>query len=484
VIPQGRGRRGSGRIFLGTVKCQHQSGAEPDSFGCMTEPRLMSGSDAASYCGVAPATFSQWVAAGRMPGPLPGTRRWDRKAIDLALDEASDIAVRPGPQGDIGTTPIPVSTPPRQGPADGSRMPGLATASKGLADGSRRKYYYAWRGGPMLKARDGTTLQPGDPAFVVAYLGAHAERKKPAPGTLFSLIAAYKASSDFTGCAPRSRKDYLRFLKMIEDEFGAMPLAAVESRAARGDFKAWRDRMADNPRKADYAWGMLARVLAVAKDRGLISVNVCERGGRLYSVDRAEIIWQAEHIKAFCKVASDQLRFAIVLALWTAQRQGDLIRLRWSQYDGTQIRLKQGKRQARVAVPVGPVLKAALDARCPEEADGPILCNSRGQPWTGDGFRTSWGKAFDRANLDGTDLRFNDLRGTAVTRLALAGCTVPQIASLTGHSLKDVERILDAHYLGGKFELAEQAIVKLNAKYVHEAQIAFTNGESDPLCRQ
>jgi hypothetical protein len=45
--------------------------------------------------------------------------------------------------------------------------------------------------------------------------------------------------------------------------------------------------------------------------------------------------------------------------------------------------------------------------------------------------------------------------------LALAGCSVPQIAGFTGHSLKDVERILNAHYLGGKFELAEQAMLKL-----------------------
>ncbi len=53
----------------------------------------------------------------------------------------------------------------------------------------------------------------------------------------------------------------------------------------------------------------------------------------------------------------------------------------------------------------------------------------------------------------------------AVTRLALAGCSVPQIAAITGHSLKDVEQILDAHYLGGGVELAEAAITKLNAVY-------------------
>lgn len=54
-------------------------------------PRLMSGSEAAAYCGLVPASFSAWVAAGRLPRPLPGTRRWDRKAIDLALDKLSGI---------------------------------------------------------------------------------------------------------------------------------------------------------------------------------------------------------------------------------------------------------------------------------------------------------------------------------------------------------------------------------------------------------
>jgi integrase len=114
---------------------------------------------------------------------------------------------------------------------------------------------------------------------------------------------------------------------------------------------------------------------------------------------------------------------------------------------------------------MGAPLKVALDATI--AAGRPtttILSNTRGKPWTEDGFRTSWGKAFDRSGLS-DDLHFHDLRGTAVTRLALAGCTVPQIAAITGHSMKDVESILEAHYLGGAIELAEAAIVKLNAVY-------------------
>jgi hypothetical protein len=43
--------------------------------------------------------------------------------------------------------------------------------------------------------------------------------------------------------------------------------------------------------------------------------------------------------------------------------------------------------------------------------------------------------------------------------------TAPQIAAITGHTLKDVEAILETHYLGGTIELAEAAITKLNAAY-------------------
>ncbi len=63
---------------------------------------------------------------------------------------------------------------------------------------------------------------------------------------------------------------------------------------------------------------------------------------------------------------------------------------------------------------------------------------------------------------------FHNLRGTAVVALALAGCTVPEIASITGHSLADAEALLTKHYLGrdggdGQVRGAEnRSIVRLN----------------------
>jgi hypothetical protein len=54
-------------------------------------PRLLTREQAAAYCGVGTTTFSLWVRRGIIPGPVSKTHRWDRKAIDAALDALSRI---------------------------------------------------------------------------------------------------------------------------------------------------------------------------------------------------------------------------------------------------------------------------------------------------------------------------------------------------------------------------------------------------------
>jgi hypothetical protein len=73
----------------------------------------------------------------------------------------------------------------------------------------------------------------------------------------------------------------------------------------------------------------------------------------------------------------------------------------------------------------------------------------------------------DKAGIAG--LTFHDLRGTAVTRLALMGVEVPEIAAITGHSLKDVHAILDTHYLHRDPQLAWNAIRKLEMGYARKS---------------
>jgi len=192
-------------------------------------------------------------------------------------------------------------------------------------------------------------------------------------------------------------------------------------------------------------------------DRGLVVANPCEKGGRLYRGSRADKIWTAADEEAFLARAPEHLHLPFILAIEAGQREGDNLRMPWSAYDGTHLRLRQSKTGRRVVIPVTAWLKAALDAT--PRRSTIILLNSEGRPWTEDGFRSSWRKVCTAVGIVG--LTYNDLCGTAVTRLALAGCTEAEIASITGHSLRDVAAILDTHYLHRDPALAENAIQKL-----------------------
>jgi integrase len=335
------------------------------------------------------------------------------------------------------------------------RLKGINSRRKRLADGNYKTYYWAWKGGPALRG------EPGTPEFMASYNDAVATKVTPPGGVLLSLLQGYQASRDFLERSDRTREDYIRQIKIIEAEFVDFPLSALADRRTRGVFMAWRDRLAAKScRQADYAWTVLARVLSWGIDRGLIADNPCARGGRLYRGSRAESIWTNDDEAAFLKNAPSHLHLALMLALWTGQRQGDLLRLTWAAYDGVHIRLRQSKGGVRVVIRVGAPLKKMLDAATKV---GPlILTNSGGMPWTPDGFRASWGKACKKTGIVG--VTFHDLRGTAVTRLAIAGCTEAEIATITGHSLRSVRAILDTHYLSRDPALADSAIRKLEAR--------------------
>jgi integrase len=342
------------------------------------------------------------------------------------------------------------------------RLKGINRIRKQLADGSIKTYYFAWRGkgAPQLAG------EPGSPEFIASYNEAVAGRKPPSKATLSSLLAYFQTTTEFTkAIGDRTRSDYIKQIKIIEQQFGDFPIKALADRRTRGIFKEWRDRLAlKSVRQADYCWTVLARVLSVALERGKIDANPCVGGGRLYQSARVDKVWTFDDEAGFLKSAPAHLHLPLLLALWTGQRQGDLLRLAWSSYDGKVIRLRPHKSISRmrprgkaITIPVGAPLKAVLDAT-PRKSPI-ILLTSEDRPWTSAGFRASFGKARDAAGVVG--VTFNDLRGTAVTRLALVGATEPEIATITGHALKDVCAILDAHYLNRDPELAWSAIRKL-----------------------
>jgi len=106
------------------------------------------------------------------------------------------------------------------------------------------------------------------------------------------------------------------------------------------------------------------------------------------------------------------------------------------------------------------------------------LTTKDGRPFTARYFGHQWDGAMTLAGLESSPLHFHDLRGTAVTMLAEAGCSVAQIVAITQHSLATATRILEV-YLSPTRRLANQAIAQFeNAKATEFANQLQTGAQS------
>lgn len=191
----------------------------------------------------------------------------------------------------------------------------------------------------------------------------------------------------------------------------------------------------------------------------------------------------------------------IILGVWNGQRQADRLNFEIAGRAQNRIKLRQRKTKAIVSMPEAPILRQRLAASeerrrlaevispyvvLDERRWCPLLSShyahlfaevrtiaARGLPKTDEHpeikpMPSLIGKPDpNRPAPDGEKLlalNDQDLRDTAVTWLANAGCSIPEICSITGHSMKTAHDILK-HYLAMNPELADSAIGKLIAWY-------------------
>lgn len=343
-----------------------------------------------------------------------------------------------------------------------TNLSGVQVVKRKHADGSVAVHYY------HRATRTKLPGKPGSPEFDRALSAARngsAAARRPAPeANLAALIRNYCVSAEWNALAESTRANARLDLKAVEDAWGDLPLTVCANKRLRALVLVWRDELAErHPRAADAKAGAFARVLSWGLDRGLVADNPLTGIKRVYKSDRADLIWRPKHVAAFLEVARPEIRLAMMLALHTGQRQGDIRTLTWACYDGRAISLRQGKSRRWVWVPCTAALKATLDALPrPSNPTAPILANTRGGPWEKRAFARAWGTAYRAAKGLPTGegaLHFHDLRGTAVTMLSEAGATPQEIATITGHTFVSVHHILEA-YLSRTKTLAQRAIDK------------------------
>ncbi len=326
------------------------------------------------------------------------------------------------------------------------KIGGINTVRKELASGEVRVYRY------HRATRAPLPGEPGSPEFLQAY--AEAEASRPARAAILATeIADYLRSPHFAKKRDTTKREYRRLAMKLEAAFGDMPLRALESRKAAGVFLDWHEDVAlDTPREADNALQLLSMLLRRAFRRGRIRSNPLAEGfERQHQGDRADMIWTEQDVAKFMEGASVELQQALIVFMHTGQRYGDVVRMRWADYDGEVIRLMQRKTREPVEIPCTAALRRMLDAM---PRTGPyVLTQADGRPWFTEGddkaLSKAWAAHMRAAGLYREDpaerLQLRDLRGTTMTLLFEAGAGIGQVAAITGHTLKSAASILERY---------------------------------------
>jgi integrase len=211
----------------------------------------------------------------------------------------------------------------------------------------------------------------------------------PKRGTFTALILAYKGSPEWGELSDRTRSERERHLAKITAAWGELSVAGLEARHVL----QLRDRYAETPGEANNIVRSLSSVMSWSIPRGWRTHNPCAKV-RMLRIGEGYAPWTWEEIEKFKEHARADLWWAAAAALYTGQRQVDVLGMLWSDIQEELISVTQSKTGKKLWIPMHANLRAML-AEIPRVSVH-VLTNSRGLPWTADGFKSSWGDELKR----------------------------------------------------------------------------------------
>lgn len=279
----------------------------------------------------------------------------------------------------------------------------------------------------------------GSPEFIAEVASINARHKKTAErhGTWGGLVKAYKESPRYQiDIKPRTRRDYDRVLFWLK---------TLESTALVDWNRSYVTQIQDKARQqkgirfARYVTSVVSLVFTWGMARGLTESNPAEGVEKLRRPKdrpRANRPWTDAEWNIVWKRATPHIRAILALAGILGWRGGETIAAPRNCYSRkartiTRVSSKSGR---VVTSTVPDQVAKALDVLFPHDATT-LLVNSRGKPWTENGFRVSVFKllrSLHRDGLIGAGLTVHGLRHTVATRAREMGFTPRAIADTLG----------------------------------------------------
>lgn len=229
-----------------------------------------------------------------------------------------------------------------------------------------------------------------------------------APRTIGEAIDRYCAEV-LHEKSKRTQQDYLDAFKRLRAVFGHMPPSLVKPKHVY-QYMDKRPKVRGNREKA-----ALSALMTECVRWGAIDRNLVREVRRNKEVPRDRYVEDAE-LEAFKEFASPMLRAYIEIRMLTGLRQGQILDLKRTDWDGDRLKAT-GVKAGRKVIYRGEGLTEAVNALLTLNAEKAVrsiylLSSRNGTRYTGDGFRSIWHRTMKKY-IDATGAESfaeNDLR--------------------------------------------------------------------------
>lgn len=246
-----------------------------------------------------------------------------------------------------------------------------------------------------------------------------------------ALVETFEAHETFNALAKATQRGYRASGKMVVTGWGfdlPTELTTVDAQEAI-------DGMGDTPAAANQFRAYLSRLMAFGIPRGFCTANPIQHtekipGGEPWSP------WPEWAFATFLEHAPLHILLPGISALFTGQRQGDVLQMQRPKKGDYQIEVTAQKTGNTVWIPVHSEYRRWIDLSPAKSTK--LHVGVKGQPYqTTDGFRAEWQrlmntKPFERFRAE--RIVFHGLRKNAVINLLEVGCNENQVGAIVNMS--------------------------------------------------
>ncbi|MEO1952977.1 tyrosine-type recombinase/integrase [Thioclava sp.] len=314
------------------------------------------------------------------------------------------------------------------------KKPDLPYLAKKTIRGRERIFYrITWQeGGKRRERMIEIKEDPDTPEFTAKYWEIRAGRapeieRKPSQTSWRVLIREYRQSPTFKKLAPRTRRDYNRWLERILEKNADKDVRDM----TKAHVRAMQQKLAETPRQADWFVQIIRILFNFAIKKLDWKLTNPAEGLDLFGKQREFEPWPEWMVEKAAD-APETVRTIVELILGTGQRPSAAIIMRRDQFHGETMTVTDEKGDEAFEVYCPDALRNYL-ATLPVRGQH-ILPRNLSQPIGYDAgekaFRAWRATLGDRAK----PYVLHGLRKLAIVRLAEAGCSDAQIQAITNQS--------------------------------------------------